>query len=456
MTNPYAKLHRTAIRALLCLAALGCVPVAHAINKGQMGQFRYTPSGNSITIKPNQTGSSGSVSGIADMRGSIGTPIGMTGWYRGGNAPGSSTPGTMNMSHNGDVFFSGTKYPFQAGYTVPTKTVIEALGMLCKNPIICIGLSAASPAITSWLAEGNVGINKNEADYPDKPFTVVRDQIGTEYRVGQAPWASTRPAACSAFLRFELDAAWSCGSATVSKDGTTCSGKCTRNDGLKADRSGSFESRQATSGATYPASMDDIAPYMTPREVPANVVRDLLDKGVEIPLPSSPTVAGPETVQGPKEVTKNPDGSTTTHNTVYNFRTDGNRITNTSTTTTTQTCVGDGTCSPVTTTTTEDPKEPEQSDCEKNPDATRCKDIDLDTPDGEIPKADKDVSYQAESLFGGGSCPADKVMTIHTGQQLTVWNWQESCGYITNGMRPVVLILCGFAAFMIVSGGARQ
>ena len=93
--------------------------------------------------------------------------------------------------------------------------------------------------------------------------------------------------------------------------------------------------------------------------------------------------------------------------------------------------------------------------CEKNPDILACSKPELDTPDDEIPKTNRDVSLQPENLFGGGSCPANKVMTVG-GQQVTVWDWDQSCGYITGYMRPVVLVLCAFAAFMIVSGGARQ
>lgn len=453
----HAKLYRTAIRLALCLAAVGGIPVAHAINKGQMGQFRYSPSGNSVSIKPNQSGSTGSLAGVGDFRGSTGTQIGTSGWYVGGNAQPSPGGATMNLGHYGDVYFSGSKYPFMADYKVPKSAIIDGLGMLCKNPLICLGLSLTAPSIVSWLEKGDVGINPNEADYPDKPFIIGREEIGTLYRVGGAPWASTKLSACSAFMNYGVDTQYvSCKDPKVSPDGAYCSATCHNSYyNTTQQRGGNFESKEGQSQSRYPASMDDIAPYMTPRDVPNEVVRDLLDKGADIPLPSAPTVTGPESLPGKREVKNNPDGSVTTTTTTNNFRTSGNTITNTSTVTVTQTCMGDGTCSPATTTRTEDPNEPEQSDCEKNPDATRCKDIDLDTPDGEIPKAEKSVTYTPESLFGGGSCPANKVMTVHTGQQLTVWDWDSSCGYITGYMRPIVLVLCGFAAFAIVAGGTK-
>lgn len=93
--------------------------------------------------------------------------------------------------------------------------------------------------------------------------------------------------------------------------------------------------------------------------------------------------------------------------------------------------------------------------CDEYPDILACQKPELDTPDDEIPKTTKDVSYLPDNLFGGGSCPANKTMNI-AGQQMTVWDWDASCGYIQNYMRPVILVLCAFAAFVIVSGGTRQ
>lgn len=99
--------------------------------------------------------------------------------------------------------------------------------------------------------------------------------------------------------------------------------------------------------------------------------------------------------------------------------------------------------------------EDQQSLCEKHPDILACSKPDFDTPEDEIPRETRDVSYQPESLFGGGVCPSNKTLSIY-GMQLTVWDWQEACGYITGYFRPVILVLCAFAAFVIVSGGARQ
>ncbi|WP_179135039.1 hypothetical protein, partial [Azospirillum brasilense] len=108
--------------------------------------------------------------------GHVGSQIGNSGWYIGASGSGNpSGPGMMTMGHAGDVFFAGSKYPFQASYKVPKSAVVDALGMLCKNPLICLGIAAASPAIKGWLDEGNVGINQDAADYPDKPFLLQKE-----------------------------------------------------------------------------------------------------------------------------------------------------------------------------------------------------------------------------------------------------------------------------------------
>ncbi len=102
------------------------------------------------------------------------------------------------------------------------------------------------------------------------------------------------------------------------------------------------------------------------------------------------------------------------------------------------------------------PREDDRDLCQRNPDILACAKPDLDTPDGDIPKTTRNITYSPDNLFGGGSCPANKVLSLHNGQQLTVWNWEQSCGYITGAVRPVVLLICAFCAFAIVAGGTKS
>ncbi|WP_159912019.1 IgG-binding virulence factor TspB family protein [Pantoea sp. 18069] len=103
------------------------------------------------------------------------------------------------------------------------------------------------------------------------------------------------------------------------------------------------------------------------------------------------------------------------------------------------------------------PKEEDsKSLCEKHPDILACSKPDLDTPDGEIPRLNLDVSLQEENLFGGGACPADIYFAPHGLQQMKVWDWNKACGDITTYLKPILLICCTFAAFMILVPGRTE
>ncbi len=93
--------------------------------------------------------------------------------------------------------------------------------------------------------------------------------------------------------------------------------------------------------------------------------------------------------------------------------------------------------------------------CDEYPDILACSKPELDTPDGEIPKSNKEVSYTPDSLFGGGSCPADIYVTAG-GQQLKAWDWQQSCSHIVTYFRPVMLFLGAIAAFLVLAGGTNE
>lgn len=206
-----------------------------------------------------------------------------------------------------------------------------------------------------------------------------------------------------------------------------------------------------------PASLDDIAPYMQKRPEP-NIVSDLFDKGMDLPL-GTPTVTGPATTPGTSETkTENKsDGSTvtTTTTTTNNYKTEGDTITKTNTTTNTvvNTCNAQGACTTETssnvTVNPDSPDKPEEDQCKKNPDSLAC--AETDTPEEEIPKATKELTYSEDTMFsGGGSCPADKVMTLHTGQTVKVWDWQQGCSWIVTYVRPILLVVASYIAVMML------
>lgn len=99
------------------------------------------------------------------------------------------------------------------------------------------------------------------------------------------------------------------------------------------------------------------------------------------------------------------------------------------------------------------PKEPEKDFCEKNPDSLAC--AETDTPEQETPTGNLNISYEYVDIFGNGSCPSDSYLNTH-GQSLKVWDWAATCDNVQSYFRPILIACCAFAAFVIVSAGAKE
>lgn len=182
----------------------------------------------------------------------------------------------------------------------------------------------------------------------------------------------------------------------------------------------------------------------------SGALRDASDlTGERIPLDDGPTVTGPATSPPVSSTTQNSDGTKSVTTTTANHTYQGDTI-NTTTVTTTNNYDSHDVITDSTTTTTTPPPADKSSDCEVNPDSNACRQDEFDTPDEPIPKKTVDVGYQPENLFGSGSCPADKIMTVHTGQVLKVWDWANACDSIVTYLRPILLIICGFTALGIL------
>lgn len=97
-------------------------------------------------------------------------------------------------------------------------------------------------------------------------------------------------------------------------------------------------------------------------------------------------------------------------------------------------------------------EEQEKSLCEKHPDILACQKPDLDTPDGEIPRTSKTVTYAEEGGFGGGSCPGNLYSNIG-GKSVMVYNWSETCGVVSTYLRPIILLLGAMGALFILIPG---
>ncbi len=93
--------------------------------------------------------------------------------------------------------------------------------------------------------------------------------------------------------------------------------------------------------------------------------------------------------------------------------------------------------------------------CEKNPDILACQKPELDTPAEETPKKSFVIRYVEETLFGVGSCPANRSVTIG-GHQMTVWDFQKTCDYLALYVKPLLITLATFSAFFILSPGKNE
>lgn len=93
---------------------------------------------------------------------------------------------------------------------------------------------------------------------------------------------------------------------------------------------------------------------------------------------------------------------------------------------------------------------PEPGLCAMYPDILACARPELDTPEQEIPKQTRELTYTELALFGSGSCPADKTSTVG-GQIMTVWEWGPKCDLISTYVRPIFIAAAAFAALLILT-----
>ncbi|MDP3798884.1 MAG: virulence factor TspB C-terminal domain-related protein [Polaromonas sp.] len=113
---------------------------------------------------------------------------------------------------------------------------------------------------------------------------------------------------------------------------------------------------------------------------------------------------------------------------------------------------------PATTTVLEDtqaevPKD-DRDECAQYPNRVGC--LEVDTPEGEIPKSTASLTYSAENLgFGSGACPANRTATLRNGQTITVFDYTKPCEWIVNWVRPLILALSAWIAFFILMPGGK-
>lgn len=214
-------------------------------------------------------------------------------------------------------------------------------------------------------------------------------------------------------------------------------------------------------GEFSPATPQQIEDAIAAKNPSPAVLKELADKGGHAPNPDPADKPKIENILPSQEKTTtktNPDGSTET----TTCRTNGTS-TSTGSIKLTESCTitqKDAQGNPTSTTTTNSdsdpvPKAEESMLCTVFPNIAAC--AELDTPEGDIPTASETIGYTAENHFGGGSCPADKTMTLATtGQAMTVWNWSQACSAITDYFRPLFITLCTLTALFILAPGVKE
>lgn len=186
-----------------------------------------------------------------------------------------------------------------------------------------------------------------------------------------------------------------------------------------------------------------------------DAIREAIEQGETVPVPQPTEVTGPSSAPGTSTTTQrtNRDASgnvtgvtNVTTNTTYNFNYGPNTVTTTTVTTTTTTNP-DGTTE-TSTDEQEDQEEP-RNPCEDTPDLLTCGK--LDSPETEVPKTTKNLTYAPEELgLGSGACPAPIALNTSRG------NWSLDltpyCNATATYVRPMVILVSMFLAYLIMTG----
>lgn len=448
-------------RLLLAVALLGFSLSVTAAKLPGWGSVPYGQSGKNTTF------------GLGNQSGSITPP---PGWQAAGNygIPKAPVQGTsFALGADGKVFipnkagyYDGVMYPYRVGGDLKWGDLAAAAAGFLGGPL-GVACMLACPLALNWMDQAGVRID---------PKGGGLERVDSE-RCYTAPcfkWKFreqdyyTHASACQAWVdATNLTEPDKVATAVPSADSQTkCRAEQKRQDGGFALPPNDYNVGISvvpiapSSPTWYPTTPQAVKDALYNFKPDPGVVGELLKQGADIPLPAPLTVTGPTSIAGKENSTTNADGSRTVEKTTYNFQTSGNTITNVSNVTTTTTYNTDNSVRNTTTTTnTPSPEEAEkdpEDPCKKNPDRIGC--MELDTPEGEIPKTTKNITFEAEDVLGGGACPANVTTSFNTlgGQSATIVDWQTFCGHALP-LRALVMGLAAIMAFFIIMpGGVRE
>lgn len=387
-----------------------------------------------------------------------------------GMAPVSDGVGTSASSAFTNT--AGTKIPVGVGGKIPSAAAAAAIGRFLGKIAgpLTVGIAAYDLAVELGFfldnSTGAVVVKK-----PDPSVCTVGPcyQFGVPYPV-QPPvsWSADKSSVCQAAITY-LQGHQGGGTDVFTMSGYSpdCTYTRMKAGGIPGTGGGwTYVARTVeTSPVTYlPSSQQEFIDAVAAKSgwpsssAVARATNDAVKSGESVAV--TPTsVTGPATSPGAEAVKVDPaTGKTTTSTTTNNYNYAGPVITQTTTNVTSVSNTSTGAVE-TTTTTTEKPEvkpEPPADPCIDHPDRNGCRSDEFDTPTGEVPKTSKTITYQAENLgFGGGSCPANKTMTIAGGRQITLVDWVDNCSKITTYAKPMILAMAMFTAMMIIFAGGR-
>lgn len=325
---------------------------------------------------------------------------------------------------------------------------------------------AIGSAVYDLAKELNFYLSRN----PDGTLKVEQDANpdydGFEYAASTEPWRSSRQGACDDFKEaMRKSSNWVVTSSIHNAGTTQCTVIATQYGGSPFTSIQNLGKRNSSCPAgqyliqsickpfarveTTQIKLEDAIANKSVWIPASNILRtleDTLKSGEQIkPDTTTLTTIGPANSPSPSPTVTNTTASTvtTTTSNAYNYSND--TITNTVTNTTNNYDKINNTTATTTTTNVIQPEPPKDS-CVDYPERVGC--LNIDTPTVELPKKDKNVTYAAETLFGGGSCPAPKTAT-YFGKTLT-FSYQPTCDVLTNYIRFMMIAAALYTAYLMI------
>ncbi|MFV0678382.1 virulence factor TspB C-terminal domain-related protein [Variovorax sp. tm] len=387
--------------------------------------------------------------------------------------PTSRADGAVVVGATGKASVAGVAVPVAVSGLVAKDAMAGAVsgalaGVRGGLPGVAVGaaVGAALPLTLNWINQAGVRINADTGDVEAKPANSPADGCAT---------VPTSQYASYSLYKGKNPSSWCIqightGPGSFFQEAVIEGGQCrvyiVCGDGYKfavANWGSNFGDNVTT---WVPLTAQQLADKLTGSTAnPAPGVPQELDNAGSPAAVKDLAATGPASIAGPATVTiNNIDNSVRTTTTTNNYSYSGSSITNTSTTTKTEETKADGTKTSSSTTTTTpgdtEPAKPKPEDvivqCDKYPNSLGC--ADLDTPDADIPRSTKEVSFTAEDPFGGGKCPADVMASFRAigNQSLKIVDWTTFCG-MALPLRGLVLALASIMAFFIIMpGGVRE